>query len=272
MHNYDLMMAATYLDNIVTWHRARARADLRSWKERVQGVHYDGPSMWTALTSTANDYVKVIAEVKRRSPSKGWIDEKLDPVQLARAYRDGGASAISVLTDEPHFAGSRADLQAVCEAVDLPVLRKDFTVSANDVLDTVQMGASTVLLIVAALSDEELGSFIELAHQCGLDALVEVHSLEEAKRSIDHGARIIGVNQRDLHSFEVNPQHAATLIASIPTNIVTVAESGMTSSDDVERAAAAGFDAVLVGETFVRALDPSEAVRSFTRSTRVHRG
>jgi indole-3-glycerol phosphate synthase len=177
-----------------------------------------------------------------------------------------------VLTDEPHFGGSVADLQAVRRAVELPILRKDFTVSANDVLDTAEMGASTVLLIVAALSEDELTDYLRLAHACGLDALVEVHDQEEASRSIESGARIIGVNQRDLHSFEVNPQHAASVISALPSNVITVAESGMTSVKDVEDAAAAGFDAVLVGETFVRSDTTYETVRSFATIAKVARG
>lgn len=271
MHNYDSMMATTYLDNIVSWHRSRARADTRSWRERVETVHYDGPSMYEALRSSATPFVKVIAEVKRRSPSKGWIREDLDPGSLALSYREGGASAVSVLTDEPHFGGSVADLEAVRRAVELPILRKDFTVSANDVIDTAQMGASTVLLIVAALSPVELEDYLELAHRCGLDALVEVHSLEEAKRSFDLGARIVGVNQRDLHSFEVNPRHAASVIESLPAGIVAVAESGMSSVEDVRGAADAGFDAVLVGETFVRSPDVSGTVREFSLVPKVAR-
>ena len=262
----------TYLDDIVSWHRSRASQDPRSWQERAETIRYEGPSMFESLGSSATPYVKVIAEVKRRSPSKGWIREDLDPASFARSYRDGGASAISVLTDEPHFGGSVADLQAVRRAVELPILRKDFTVSANDVLDTAEMGASTVLLIVAALSEDELTDYLRLAHACGLDALVEVNDQEEASRSIESGARIIGVNQRDLHSFEVNPQHAASVISALPSNVITVAESGMTSVKDVEDAAAAGFDAVLVGETFVRSDATYETVRSFATIAKVARG
>jgi indole-3-glycerol phosphate synthase len=256
-------MAPTYLDDIVAWHRSRAEDDHREWRDRIDSIRYDGPSMYDALSSTKDPYVKVIAEVKRRSPSKGWIDEQLDPAELALSYLKGGATAISVLTDEPHFAGSRDDVKTVRTTVELPVLRKDFTVSANDVIDTAEMGASTVLLIVAALGDDELRDFIAIARVCGLDALVEVHSDEEARRALDLGATIIGVNQRDLHSFEVKPEHAASVISSLASNVITVAESGMTSVDDVARAGAAGFHAVLVGETFVRAANCEQLVHSF---------
>lgn len=264
-------MATTYLDEIVTWHRARASADERTWQERLESVQYRGPSMFDALSSRDDAFVKVIAEVKRRSPSQGWIDETLDPAALAIHYCQGGARAISVLTDEPFFAGSRSDLEAVRHGVDVPLLRKDFTVSANDVLDTAQMGASTVLLIVAALDDRELVQFLALAHRCGLEALLEVHDLEETKRAVDLGARIVGVNQRDLRSFEVDPQRAERLIASIPSTVVAVAESGMRTSGDVQRVGDVGFDAVLVGETFVRSHDRVAAVRSFAGVHRANR-
>jgi indole-3-glycerol phosphate synthase len=207
--------------------------------------------------------VKVVAEVKRRSPSKGWLHEGLDVARIARHYADGGASAISVLTDAEHFAGSQEDLEAVGGVVNLPLLRKDFTVSANDILDAADMGASAVLLIVAALDDDELEDFIGIAHDAGLDAIVEVHDHDEAKRSLDCGARIIGVNQRNLHTFDVDRDNAARVIESLPTSIVTVCESGLSSPEDVARAAEAGFDAVLVGEAFVTATDVAETVRAF---------
>jgi indole-3-glycerol phosphate synthase len=255
---------ATYLDEILNYHRARAAADPRDWRERVDQVHSFAPSMLAALSRAGSGHVKVIAEVKRRSPSKGWLRENLDVAQLARSYADGGASAISVLTDAEHFAGSLEDLDVAKQAVDLPLLRKDFTVCANDVLDAAQAGASAVLLIVAALSADELEEFIALAHGAGLDAVVEVHDHDEAKRSLDCGARIVGVNQRNLHTFDVDGDHAANVIQSLPTSIVTVCESGLSSRADVVRAAEAGFDAVLVGEAFVTAPDVVESVRALS--------
>jgi indole-3-glycerol phosphate synthase len=264
-------MTATYLDDIVRYHRQRAAKDVRVWQDRVAGVHADGPSMIEALGDVTTNTVKVIAEVKRRSPSRGWIDEHLDVAQLARDYQAGGASAISVLTDGPHFAGSDDDLVTVRVATALPLLRKDFTVSANDVLDAATMGASAVLLIVAALSDEELTLFSSVAHQCGLDALVEVHDDDEADRAIQVGASLIGVNQRDLRTFEVSADRAASLIGRLPRDVVTVAESGLSSREDVERAAEAGFDAVLVGESFIRSAQRQDAVRDFSSVVRVAR-
>jgi indole-3-glycerol phosphate synthase len=262
-HNYDFAMA-TYLDEILHHHRARVATDERDWRDRATTVRAPVPSLLAALSDTANTNVKVIAEVKRRSPSKGWLHEDLDVVHLARAYADGGATAISVLTDAEHFAGSLEDLETVARTVNLPLLRKDFTVSENDVLDAADAGASAVLLIVAALSDDELQSFLAVAHDAGLDAIVEVHDDIEAKRSLDCGARIIGVNQRNLHTFDVDRDNAARIIQTLPTSIVTVCESGLSSPEDVARAAGAGFDAVLVGESFVTADDVANVVRSYS--------
>ncbi len=262
---------ATYLDDILHHHRARAAADERDWRERAASTHASVPSMIAALSDPANGNVKVIAEVKRRSPSKGWLHEGLDVTGIARNYADGGASAISVLTDAEHFAGSLEDLETVGRTVHLPLLRKDFTVSANDVLDAADAGASAVLLIVAALSDDELEAFIGVAHGAGLDAIVEVHDHDEAKRSLDCGARIIGVNQRNLHTFDVDRDNAARVIESLPRSIVTICESGLTTSQDVARAADVGFDAVLVGEAFVTAPDVTETVRAFSSVPRVTR-
>ena len=264
-------MPATYLDAILSAHRERARNDTRVWQERVQNVRYEGPSFHDALAPREEPYVRIIAEVKRRSPSKGWIDEHLDPVSLARAYEQGGASAVSVLTDEEHFAGSSADVTLVRQSVALPVLRKDFTVCENDVLDAAEMGASAVLLIVAALTDLELRVFLDLAHRVALDALVEVHDVEEARRASDLGARIVGVNQRDLRSFEVDEQRAAQVVSALDPGIIRVAESGFVKVVDVERTAQAGFDAVLVGEAFVRSRDPATLVRKFASVARAPR-
>jgi indole-3-glycerol phosphate synthase len=265
-------MAATYLDTIVEAHRARAAKDTREWRGRLDTMHYEGPSFLAALDPSTNPHVAVIAEVKRKSPSKGWIDEDLDVATLATAYEQGGASALSVLTDEAYFAGSPKDVARALEVTTAPILRKDFTVSENDVLDAVEMGASAVLLIVAVLSDDELTAFLDLAHACGLDALVEVHDEVEVRRAVDAGARIIGVNQRDLRSFEVDEHHAARVGSSLDSRFIRVAESGMTSIEDVRRAADAGFDAVLVGEAFVRATDTTALVHEFSSVPRVSRG
>ena len=261
--NYDCAMAATYLDSIESFHRERALHDTRDWRKRLTHVRYDGPRLDEALARSAGPNVKVIAEIKRRSPSKGWLGEHLDAAEMAAQYSAGGASAISVLTDQPHFAGSREDLEAVVRAVKIPVLRKDFTVSENDVLDAAEMGASGVLLIAAILEPDVLTFFVRLAFDIGLSPLVEVHDTHEAEAALASGARLIGVNQRDLHTFQVNPERSAALIADLPGDIIRVAESGLRATEDVQRAAHAGFDAVLVGEVFVTSPSPRESVRDF---------
>ena len=260
-------MAATYLDSIAAFHRERAAQDTRDWRARLDSVCVQRASLSEALRR-ADGRLAIIAEVKRRSPSKGVLRDALDPGEFARAYLDGGASAISVLTDEPHFGGSRGDLEAVAASVDLPLLRKDFTISENDVLDTAEMGASGVLLIAALLDEAELRHLVALALEVGLSPLVEVHDAREADRAIESGSRLIGVNQRDLHTFEVNPSHAAAVISSLPSDVIRVAESGLRGPDDARRAANAGFDAVLVGETFVTSAIPRDAVASFAQVMR----
>jgi indole-3-glycerol phosphate synthase len=204
----------------------------------------------------------VIAEIKRRSPSKGSLAPHLDPDALARAYVAGGACAISVLTDAPHFGGSPEDLVAARAAVDVPVLRTDFTVDRRDLYDARLMGADACLLIVAALGDAELADFIALGRRLGLTCLVEIHDEGELARALAAGADVIGVNQRDLHTFAVDRDRAVTLSAMIPADIVRIAESGVTARDDVERLDDAGFDAVLVGEALVTADDPRRALAS----------
>jgi indole-3-glycerol phosphate synthase len=206
----------------------------------------------------------VIAEVKRRSPSKGPLDPSLDPALVAVDYEAGGAACISVLTDEEYFAGSPADLGAARAACALPVLRKDFTVSLADVCDARLMGADAVLLIVAALDDEELSGFLSLAQELTLDAVVEVHDEAELERALDAGAQIVGVNQRDLMTFAVDAARAARLVQRIPPEVVAVAESGIRGEADAAALADAGYQAVLVGESLVRAPDRRAAVRALT--------
>jgi indole-3-glycerol phosphate synthase len=264
-------MAPTYLDDILLRHRARAANDQRDWRARLDETRYLGPSFVLVLRQGSSPFIKVIAEIKRRSPSKGVLATDLDVDAFAAVYRDGGASAISVLTDREFFNGSMEDLARVRKSVELPVLRKDFTVSENDVLDAADAGAGAVLLIVAALSDQELVSFLEVAEACGIDALVEVHDEDEASRALDAGARIIGVNQRDLRTFEVDPTRAEKVIASLPRDTLSVCESGIRSVADVERVAEAGFDAVLVGEAFVTAADPGATVKAFSLVPTVQR-
>lgn len=252
---------ATYLDRIVEAHRARAASDRRDVAELEERCAALPPARGFTAAVRRGDTLGVIAEVKRRSPSKGDLRADLDPAALAADYAAGGASCLSVLTDGPHFGGSPADLAAARGAVDLPVIRKDFTVSALDVYDARLMGADAVLLIVAALSDDELAAYSELAARLGLDALVETHDEDEVERAVAHTtAELIGVNQRDLVTFRVDQQRAVRVAAAIPPTAVKVAESGVRGPADAEALAAAGYDAVLVGEHLVTSADPRAAL------------
>jgi indole-3-glycerol phosphate synthase len=210
--------------------------------------------------------LSVIAEIKRRSPSKGDLAPDLDPAVTAKAYATGGAAALSVLTDAEFFGGSVADLTAARGAVDVPVLRKDFTVSELDVCDARVMGADAVLLIVAALSDDELVRLCVLTRQLGMDALVEVYDDDELDRALAAGADLIGVNQRDLKTFNVDQERAARFAARMPPGVVKVAESGIRDRRDAEAMLALGYDAILVGETLVTSSDPTAMVRELSCS------
>jgi indole-3-glycerol phosphate synthase len=209
----------------------------------------------------------VIAEVKRRSPSKGELAEIPDPAALARLYAAGGAAAISVLTEGRRFGGSLDDLRAVRAAVDTPLLRKDFVVEPYQVLESRAAGADLVLLIVAALDDDTLRRLHDQARELGLAVLVEVHDEAETARAVDLGAELVGVNARNLKTLEVDPDTFGRLAPLVPDDRVLVAESGITSPVDVKRYAAEGARAVLVGEALVRDGDPEGAVRTMTGIT-----
>lgn len=206
------------------------------------------------------DTVKVVAEVKRSSPSKGALAAIADPAGLAADYESGGASVISVLTEQRRFGGSLADLAAVRAAVDIPVLRKDFVVSSYQVWEARAHGADVVLLIVSALEQEALVSLVERVHSLGMAALVEVHDAHEVTRAVDAGARVIGVNCRDLKTLEVDRTTFARVCPSIPDGIFRIAESGVRGPHDVLDFARAGAHAVLVGESLVTGKDPRSAV------------
>ena len=205
--------------------------------------------------------LSLIAEVKRASPSKGALADIADPAALARTYADAGATAISVLTEQRRFGGSLDDLDAVRAAVSVPVLRKDFMVTDYQLWEARAHGADIILLIVASLTDEELRRMHALAQDLGMTALVEVHDEGETQRAVDCGARVIGVNARDLKTLEIHPDTFSRLAPIIPPGVVTVAESGIRGADDAAMYAAQGADAVLVGETLVRGPDPSVTVR-----------
>ena len=252
----------SYLDAIIRHHRRRAAADGRPLAGLLaQASDHPAPRGMAARLASAPG-TSVIAEVKRRSPSAGDLWWDLDPAALARTYRDSGAAALSVLTDEPHFGGSAGDLQAARVAAELPVLRKDFTVCPADVCDARIMGADAVLLIVAALDDHELRDFSALAVELGLDPLVEVHDAAEIERAAAVGASFVGVNQRDLQTFDVDRSAAVRLAGRLPAGAVTVAESGIRSGAEVAAVGEAGYDAVLVGQSLVGAGDLAAAGRA----------
>lgn len=206
--------------------------------------------------------IAVIAEVKRRSPSKGPLAVDLDPAAVGAEYARGGAACLSVLTEAEYFGGSADDLVAAKSAAGIPVLRKDFTVGPADICDARCMGADAVLLIVAALEDTELKELLVLAEELALSALVEVHAADQLERALSAGARLVGVNQRDLATFEVDEDRAAALAPFIPPDVMAVAESGVRGPEDAMRLAECGYDAVLVGEGAVTASDRAAAVRS----------
>ncbi|HVM08050.1 MAG TPA: indole-3-glycerol phosphate synthase TrpC [Acidimicrobiales bacterium] len=251
----------TYLDAILAAHRERAANDPRSRRDIEAAAGDRGSDLRDFEGALRAPGVSVIAEVKRRSPSKGDLFAGLDPAVVAKEYSAGGAAALSVLTDAPHFGGSADDLATARAACELPVLRKDFTVCEADVYDARAMGADAVLLIVAALDDAELRDFHHLAADLGLAVLVEAHDEAEVERALAAGARIVGVNQRDLVTFQVDTDRAVRVAGAIPTGVVRVAESGITGPADARRLADAGYDAVLVGEHLVTSGDPAAAVR-----------
>ena len=213
--------------------------------------------------SARDTTVKVISEVKRKSPSKGALAQIPEPAVLAAAYEAGGASVISVLTESRRFGGSLADLDAVRGAVRIPVLRKDFTVDEYQIYEARAHGADLILLIVAALDDETLASFLQLTHQLGMNALVETHTEEEIARAVKAGAKIIGVNVRNLKTLEVNVETFAQLAPLLPPGAVIIAESGVESVAQVQSYAAAGADGILVGEALVKHADPQATVAQF---------
>ncbi len=209
----------------------------------------------------ATEGIAVISEVKRRSPSKGDLFVDLDAADLARRYAAGGASCLSVLTDEDWFGGSVADLGDARDAIELPVLRKDFTVDARDVADARLMSADCVLLIAAALDDVELADFHALARELGLDVLVEIHDEAELERALAVEADLVGVNQRDLVTFEVDHDRARRMAPQMPLGVVRVAESGVRDRADAASLADAGYHALLVGESLLTSGEPGAAIR-----------
>jgi indole-3-glycerol phosphate synthase len=253
-------MTATYLDKILQWHRERASADSRFVDALVNEALSCGPTRGFRAHIQSAQHLAVIAEIKRRSPSKGILRDGLDPSWYAEQYEHGGASCLSVLTDSEHFGGSVEDLQAARSACGLPVLRKDFTVSVHDVCDARIMGADCVLLIAAALDDVLLRDCLAIAHVVGIDALVEIHDEIELDRALQLGATLVGVNQRDLITFQVDQERAVRMGSLFPDDVVAVAESGVRGRADAVALREAGYDAVLVGELLVTSASPQAAI------------
>ena len=213
------------------------------------------------------DRTNIIAEFKRRSPSKGAIRSDANAASIGGQYESGGAAAISVLTEEDYFAGSLDDLRSIRENTSLTILRKDFILDEFQVYESANAGADALLLIVAALDDETLSRLRKLTEDdLGMDALVEVHTQDEMKRAIDSGATLIGVNNRDLATFEVSLQTSIELAAIAPQDAILISESGIETRNDIERLQAAGYRGFLIGETLMRADDPVGALGQLTRS------
>lgn len=238
----------------------RAHTPLDELARRATGA---APVRSALSALSPRDTVHIIAEIKRRSPSKGSLADIPEPVALANSYRSGGASAISVLTEQRQFGGSLEDLAAVASAVGIPVLRKDFIDSEYQIVEARAHGADWILLIMASLKDTEVASLLAVAREWGMAALVETHSAEEIRRAVDCGAEIIGVNARNLSTFEVDPLLFGDVASLIPDGVIRVAESAVANSQDVARYRESGAHAVLVGEALVTGADPESRVREF---------
>jgi len=253
------------LDKIVAHKRREIEEKKRNFNiKRLISEAYSLKPRPSFEEAIKGDGINIIAEVKKASPSKGVIREDFDPVWLARAYERGGAKAISVLTDKEFFQGSPFYLRQIAEAVSLPLLRKDFIIDEFQIYGAKVLGASSYLLIVSILSDEELKSFIELGRELGMEPLVETHDEREVERALKAGARIIGVNNRDLKTFKVSLSTTERLLPLIKgEGRLCVSESGIGSKEDIEHLRRLGADAFLVGEALSRAKNPEEVLRSW---------
>jgi indole-3-glycerol phosphate synthase len=249
----------TFLSSILARKREEVAARRAATPERelqARARDVSAPRRFARALSPAGGPMRVIAEIKRASPSAGVLRAEVDAVELARRYEAGGAAAISVLTDGPGFGGSLEDLVAVREAVAVPVLRKDFLVDPYQVLEARAAGADAVLLIVAALAPAQLAKLLDLVDTLGMDALVEVHTAPELETALSVGARLVGINNRDLASFRVDLAVSEALISALPREVLAVAESGVRELDDARRLRRAGAANLLVGEALVRAASP----------------
>lgn len=249
------------LDGIVA--RSRERVEQRKNAlplERLQALREAAAPRGFAKALARPEAVNVIAEFKRRSPSRGIIREGLEPADAARGYERGGAAALSILTEEDHFGGSLQDLREARAATALPALRKDFVVDPYQVWEARAAAADAVLLIVAALDDRTLASLLTATRDAGLGALVEVHDRAELERALRHDVGVVGVNNRDLRTMAVRLETSLDLASAIPDDVVAVAESGLRTPEDLRRLRDAGFDAFLIGEHLMQAPDPGAAL------------
>lgn len=255
----DQILSSTR-DGLPALHARRAAVE----REAAQAPRASSLAVALRRSST----VAVIAEVKRRSPSAGSIREDLDPADRAARYARHGAAAISVLTDAPYFGGSMADLRAAAARTSVPVLRKDFILDELQVLEARAAGAAAVLLIVRALPPARLAALLAATAAAELDALVEVHTRDEVTRALDAGARILGINSRDLDTFRIDTAAAWAMLELVPAGVIAVAESGMATEADVEAAARRGADAVLIGTALSATADPETLLGRLTRIAR----
>ncbi len=252
------------LDRILD--RTRERVDaLIGLEHSLRDAARSAPAPRDFARAIRTPGLAVVAEIKRRSPSAGVLAAALDPARQAEAYVAGGAAAISVLTEPEFFSGSLDDLRAVRTAVDVPILQKDFTLHPVQIWEARAAGADAVLLIVAALSDGELSTLLSTAADAGMAALVEAHVAEEAERAVKAGAKVIGVNNRDLTTFVTDLETAEKIGPLLPAGVVRIAESGVSSPEGATRMHSAGYDAILVGEALVTATDPAALVSRLRR-------
>jgi indole-3-glycerol phosphate synthase len=260
-------MTGTILDKIFGDKRVRVEAtkrssDLTALRELAIEARSSRGSHRLREALSSRSQINIIAEFKKASPSKGVISDGVDPAEIAKQYEAGGASAISVLTEEDHFKGSLDDLRAVREVVNIPILRKDFTFDDFQICEAAAAGADAILLIAAMLGDSQMQELATVAEEeFGLDALIEVHSLEELERVSQLSPRLIGVNNRDLKTFNVSLDVSRELIKHIPAGVIAVTESGLQTSSDLRELRSIGYSGFLIGETLMRAGDPTDELR-----------
>ena len=269
-----MIVAMNFLDEIIQRkqeqiQRAKEAVPLSELTERARAVRKQSqPFALRAAISGRQSQLGVIAEFKRASPSQGDIRRHADAAEIARTFEQNGAAAISVLTEEDYFRGSLEDLKAVKAVVSIPVLRKDFIVDEYQVFEAAAAGADALLLIVAALNDEQLASLRRLTEdELQMDALVEVHTVDEMQRALACGAKLIGVNNRDLRTFVVTLDVSAECLASAPADAILISESGLRENADLRRLHAAGFQGFLIGEALMTAADPGKALRQLIGKT-----